>query len=135
LLRCALCVRPVLGVAALLGCLILGTAAPARADDVTRLSNVSFALTLLDMATTRLSIAQTYGTENNPIARPFVRSDAGALGYAVLTTALERVVLRKHPRAFVGIAGVEAYAVVRNYTNRLRALDVTRAQEQAGTRP
>jgi hypothetical protein len=28
-----------------------------------------------------------------------VRSDVGALGYAVLATAFERVVFRKHPRA------------------------------------
>ncbi len=92
---------------------------------------MSFALTVLDMATTRLSIAHTNGVETNPIARPFVASDVGALGYAILTNALERVVFRRHPKAFIGVDAVEAYAVVRNYTGRLRALNVTRANERS----
>jgi hypothetical protein len=123
--------RPALGLAAIAACLIFLQPVAARADELTRLSNASFALTVLDMATTRLSIAHTNGSENNPLARPFVRSDVGALGYAVLTTALERVVFHRHPRAFIGIEAVEAGAVVRNYTDRLHALDVTRANEAA----
>lgn len=105
--------------------------AVARADELTRMANTSFAFTLLDMATTRLSIAHTNGVESNPIARPFVRSDIGALGYAVLVTAFERVIFRKHPRAFIGVDATEAYASVHNYISRLHALDVTHAAEQA----
>jgi hypothetical protein len=60
-----------------------------------------------------------------------VRSNIGAVGYAVLTTALERIVLRRHPRLFMTVDAVEAYASIHNYTSRLRALAITHAQEQA----
>jgi hypothetical protein len=129
--RPAILARPIAGLTAVVCCLVIGYPVVVCADELAKLSNASFGLTLLDMATTRLSIEHTNGSETNPIARPFVRSDAGAIGYAVLTTALERIVFRKHPRALIGVAGVEAYASIRNYTDRLHALALTRAAEGA----
>ncbi len=106
-----------------------------RADEITRLSNASFALTVLDMLTTRESLVHTNGTENNPVARLFVKSDIGALGYAVLTTGIERLVFHTHPKAFYGVDAIEGYAVIHNYSSRLRALAITRDRENSPNVP
>lgn len=120
-----------IAVGQLLCCFAFVTPLSASADELTRNANASFALTIVDMATTRLSIAHTNGAESNPFARPFVRSDIGALGYAVVVTAIERLTFHSHPKAFVAVDGAETYSIVHNYMSRLHALDVTRAEELA----
>ena len=108
------CIRPRVTVAAL-ALLVACSGGVASADELAREANVALVLNVADMATTRaLFIRSPYAFERNPIARPFVRSDAAALGYAVATNLIGRFLLRHAPKAFRFIDALEVGCLLNN---------------------
>jgi hypothetical protein len=82
---------------------------PARADDAAKLLPWQIA----DALTTRAILSHPCGYERDPLVRPFVRSDLGALAGAVVTNLLVRRFV--HQRRGLRIAiGTEQAAVANN---------------------
>jgi hypothetical protein len=55
--------------------------------------------------------------ERDPLARPFVHSDATAIGFAVVTNLIARTVFRHNPLALKIFAGAEGSMIVNNLRN------------------
>jgi hypothetical protein len=69
---------------------------------------------LADAVSTRTMLRNPRAFERNPILRPFVRSDAGAMGVVLVTNALARLAFRHAPIVLDGLAALEAGCFVNN---------------------
>ena len=58
--------------------------------------------------------------QRDPLARPFVRSDAVAIGAAVVANLIARAIFRRRPAALRLFAGIETAAVGNNIREILR---------------
>ncbi len=68
---------------------------------------------LADAYTTRTVILRG-GYERDPLAKPFVRSNAGAYGVALFANVVARIVTRRSPSLMCVAAGIESIAVANN---------------------
>lgn len=98
----------------------LGHPAVANADEIARDTTRLGALMAVDALTTR-SLTRRGAEEENPIARPFVRSDGGTLVYFAGSVLLDNLIARALPararRGFLhGLFSVEIICVGNNLT-------------------
>jgi hypothetical protein len=112
--------RNALSIAAAVVAFSLPTAA--RADETAREANALAALDALDAISTRAGLASGLMFERNPVARPFVRTTAGAVVYfganAIVSNVVARLLRRTSPNLargyLAGIASLEVYCVANN---------------------
>ena len=98
---------------------IASSPATSCADETAREANALAALDVLDLVATRATLARPYTWENNPVARPFVRSNASAVAYfatsALVANGIAHLLHRRSAdlsRAFLaGEASLEVYSI------------------------
>jgi len=88
----------------------LSLPAPARADELARDANLLLIGQLADAYSTRAVVTRPGGYEADPLARPFVRTNAATVLTAVAINLLLRGVFRHKPRALLIVAGAEMAA-------------------------
>lgn len=114
------------GLAAMILVGLMCSPAPARADTSfwnNPAANVNLVLMLGDMYTTRsdLRSSPTF-QEGNPLAAPFVKTNAGAIGYAVGVNLIERVLFRhKRIGTWNNVNALEVSAIYNNYLQGKKA--------------
>lgn len=93
--------------------LAVGLAAPVRADELARQGNVNLVLQLGDMLGTRVDHDRG-AIEDNPLARPFVRSNLSVLGYAVASNVINRLLWHRAPKAIMASDALEVTVILQN---------------------
>jgi hypothetical protein len=92
---------------------VLLSSAPVCADELARAGNQMLAAQLADAITTR-ALLEHRGWENDPLARPLVKTNASAVGSAVALNALARLLFRHSPSTLRWFAGIELEATANN---------------------
>jgi hypothetical protein len=86
---------------------------PIVAQESATCANVFLAVQLSDALTTR-AILEKGGYERDPLARPFVRTTAGAIASAVVINVAARYILHRHPSLMCYSALADSIAVANN---------------------
>lgn len=80
----------------------------------TTLANQLLGTQLADAITTRILLQEPNTFERDPIAKPFVRTNLGALAGVIVTNAIVRLVFHHSPQVLQAAQRVEEGAVLNN---------------------